>query len=194
MSVKREGNCSNPGHEASPRPTLVSELRRGNIFDSVQGPGPRLTIVFGHVGYNEMGPSWQAFRDSNPSLRDIGDPFESAASPLHVGSNAWLWFVPAGVNYGMADADLLARLDAILEWAKERSIRFVVTNGIRDVDHSTDKSANRASDDRRTAMLTKYLAERERVDRLQVALVSLNDVFVRYWATRTQGGGHVGRG
>lgn len=188
MPVKREESGSIPGHEADPRPTLVSALRRGNVFDSVRGPGPRLTIVFGHVGYNEMGPSWQAFRGSCPGLRDIGDPFESAESPLRLDSNAWLWFVPAGVNHGMADADLLARLDAILDWAKGNGVRYVVTNGIRDVDHGTDTTANRASDDRRTATLTKYMAERERADRLKVELISLNDVFVRYRATWTQGG------
>ena len=92
-------------------------------------------------------------------------------------------FVPAGANHGLTDADVLAKLDFILDWAKTRRIRFVVTNGVRDVDHGMDREANRASDDRRTAMLTNYMAKRERADRLQVELVSLNDVFVRYWVT-----------
>ena len=83
----------------------------------------------------------------------------------------------------MTDGDLLAKLDAILDWAKERRFRFVVTNGIRDVDHGMDRAANRASDDRRTSVLTKYLYRRERTDRMQVEVVSLNDVFIRYWAS-----------
>ncbi len=182
MPTKCETISPGPGHEASPRQTLVSELRQGNIFDSVHGPGPRLTIVFGHIGYNEMGPSWHAFRDSNPGVRNIVNPFEDTDLPLRLDPNTWLWFVPAGVNNGMTDTDLLAKLDAVLDWAREQGIRYVATNGIRDVDRSRDKGANRFSDDRRTAILTKYLAERERVDSLQVTLVSLNDVFVRYWA------------
>lgn len=83
----------------------------------------------------------------------------------------------------MTNGDLIDRLDAILDWAKERCIRFVVTNGILDVDHGKDTVANRASDDRRTSMLTQYLHMRQQADRIQVELVSLNDAFVRYWAT-----------
>jgi hypothetical protein len=158
-------------------------MRQGNIFDSVYGPGPRLTIVFGYVGYNELGPSWHSFRASNPALKDIDNPFDSDVSPLQLESNAWLWFVPSGANKGMTDDDLLARLDAILDWAKARRFRFVVTNGIRDVDHGMDRAANRASDDRRTSMLTKYLYRRERADRMQAEVVSLSDVFLRYWTT-----------
>ena len=162
---------------------VLSTLRQGNVFDSVHGPGPRLTIVFGHAGYNEMGSSWRRFRDSNSCLQGIDNPFDGVVSPLQLGSGTWLWFVPAGVNNGMTDGELIDRLDAILDWAKERCIRFVVTNGIRDVDHGRNRVANRASDDRRTSMLTQYLHRRQRADRIQVEVVSLNDVFVRYWAT-----------
>jgi hypothetical protein len=94
-----------------------------------------------------------------------------------------MWFVPAGSNHGLTDADLRAKLAFILDWAKTKRIRFVVTNGVRDVDHGKDRLANRSSDDRRTALLTNYMAQRERTDRLKVELVSLNDVFVRYWVT-----------
>lgn len=171
------------GSDSGPPVAPLSYMRRGNIFDSVRGPGPRLIIVFGYVGYNELGPAWHSFRDSNPVLKDIDNPFTDLASPLRLDSNVWLWFVPSGINKGMTDSDLLARLDAILDWAKERRFRFVVTNGIRDVDHGKDKAANRASDDRRTSMLTKYLFERERTDRIEVEVVSLSDAFIRYWTT-----------
>jgi hypothetical protein len=94
---------------------LLSNLRQGNVFDSAHGPGPRLTIVFGHVGYNEMGSSWRQFRDSNPCLQGIDNPFDGDVSPLQLGSDTWLWLVPAGVNNGMTDGDLIDRLDAILD-------------------------------------------------------------------------------
>lgn len=161
----------------------VLTMRQGNVFDSVHGPGPRLTVVFGHVGYNHMGSSWRQFRDCMPCLMGIDNPFDDIVSPLDLGSGNWLWFVPAGVNNGMTDGDLIERLDAILDWARESCIRVVVTNGIRDVDHGNDKAANRASDDRRTAMLTKYLHRRQSADCIEVEVVSLNDAFVRYWAT-----------
>jgi transposase len=98
-----------------------------------------------------------------------------------------MWFVPSGANKGMTNGDLLGRLDTIFAWCKERRIRFVVTNGIRDIDHSLYKAANRVSDDRRTSLLTKYLARRERADRMQVEVVSLTDVFVRYWTSWPEG-------
>ena len=171
------------GSDADPPVAPLSCMRRGNIFDSVRGPGPRLLIVFGHVGYNELGPAWYSFRESYPGLKDIDNPFDDVVSPLQLDAKTWLWFVPSGPNNGMTDSDLLARLDAVLDWAKERRFRFVVTNGIRDVDHCKDTAANRASDDRRTSMLTKYLFKRERTDRIEVEVVSLNDAFIRYWTS-----------
>jgi ABC-type uncharacterized transport system ATPase subunit len=81
---------------------------------------------------------------------------------------------------GPTDTALIAKLNEILAWAKENEIQFFATNGVRDVDHGTDSVANRASEDRRTAMLVMYFAERERVDQLKVELVSLNDVFIRH--------------
>ena len=86
-----------------------------------------------------------------------------------------------GCNNGLTDADLFSKLDFILDWAKQRRIRFVVTNGIRNVDHIPNRIANCASNRRRTALLTTYMAQRERADRLKVELVSLNDEFVRHW-------------
>lgn len=61
---------------------ILLTLRQGNVFDSVHGPGPRLTIVFGHVGYKEMGASWRQLCDSNPSLKGIDNPFDGDVSPL----------------------------------------------------------------------------------------------------------------
>jgi hypothetical protein len=183
MPACQQAGALDEGSASGPFVAPLSTMRQGNIFDSVYGPGPRLTIVFGYIGYNELGPAWHSFRDSNPALKEITNPFEGVVSPIQVGSNAWLWFVPSGPGKGMTDGDLLSALDAIFDWAKERRIRFVATNGIRDVDHGMDKTANRASDDRRTSMLTKYLFRRERADRIQVEVVSLSDVFVRYWTT-----------
>lgn len=183
MPTSRQRVVFVDGEECDARPAHLLTMRQGNIFDSVRGPGPRLTIVFGHVGFNEMGPSWRAFRDSNPCLKDIDNPFESIASPFRFDLNTWIWFVPSGPNRGMADGDLLALLDVILDWAKGRHVRCVVTNGIRDVDHGRDRVANRASDDRRTSMLTEYLNTRKRVGRMEVEVISLSGAFVRYWTT-----------
>lgn len=183
MPVMSEVTPAHSGNESCPRMSLVTEQRQGNVFDFVQGPGPRLTIVFGHIGYNFMECSWRDFRSTVQDLKHIKDPFAEIESPLQLDPSTWMWFVPAGSNRGLTDADLLAQLDFILDWAKTRRIQFVVTNGVRDVDHGMDRAANRASDDRRTAMLTTYMAQRERADRLKVELVSLNDVFVRYWVT-----------
>lgn len=183
MTILSEVKPAHCGNESYPRMSLVTEQRQGNVFDFVQGPGPRLTIVFGHIGYSAMASSWRDFQTTVPGLKDIKDPFGGVESPLQLDPSTWIWFVPAGSNHGLTDADLLAKLDFILDWAKTKRIRFVVTNGIRDVDHGMDGAANRASDDRRTAMLTSYMARRERADRLKVELVSLNDVFVRYWVT-----------
>lgn len=183
MPVMSEVTPADSGNESCPRMSLVTEQRQGNVFDFVQGPGPRLTIVFGHIGYNFMDCSWRDFRSTVPGLKNIKDPFGEIESPVQLDPSTWMWFVPAGSNHGLTDADLLAKLDFILDWAKARRIRFVVTNGVRDVDHGKDREANRASDDRRAALLTNYMAKRERADRLQVELVSLNDVFVRYWVT-----------
>lgn len=169
--------------ETGPNVAPLSHMRQGDIFDSVRGPSPRVTIVFGHVGYNQMGSSWCAFRDTNPALKDIDDPFVGVQSPLQLEQDTWLWFVPEGPNHGMSDDELIARLDVILDWAKQRRIKFIVTNGIRDTNHGRDSNLNRASDDRRTSLLTRYLYKRERSNRMQVEVVSRNDVFIRHWTS-----------
>ncbi len=181
MPVTSEAAASRLSDVLQPRMSRVSAHRQGNVFDSVHGPGPRLTIVFGHVGYNFMAPAWLEFRATVPGLEDVVNPFSEIESPFQLDSSTWLWLVPAERNNGLTDADLFAKLDFILDWAKQRRVRFVVTNGIRDVDHIPNRMANRASNRRRTAMLTTYMAQRERTDRLKIELVSLNDDFMRYW-------------
>lgn len=116
-------------------------------------------------------------------MKGIDDPFVTVQSPLQLEPDTWLWFVPEGPNHGMSDDELIARLEVILDWAKQRRIKFIVTNGIRDTNHGHDSNLNRTSDDRRTSLLTKYLYKRERSDRMQVEVVSRNDVFVRYWTS-----------
>ena len=141
MPVMSEATAARSSDVLQPRMARVTAHRQGNVFDSVHGPGPRLTIVFGHVGYNFMAPAWLEFRATVPGLEDVVNPFSEIESPLQLDSRTWLWLVPAGCNNGLTDADLFSKLDFILDWAKQRRIRFVVTNGIRNVDHIPNRIA-----------------------------------------------------
>jgi len=139
-----------------------------------------LAIVFGHIGFNEMREHWCPFAEAVPRLAHIQDPFsEIPEQPVNISPDKWLWFVPECENHGMTDENVLAALDAALDWARNAGINSVVTNGIPNTDHGHDTAANRRSDDQRAQFLVRYAADQEMAGDIRIELISLNDVFVR---------------
>jgi len=151
----------------------------GDIFTEATQGSYDLAVVFGHVGFNDMGSKWREFRRRYPTLANVRDPFTGfQAQPVLIDGEQWLWFVPEEQSHGMTDQRLIEVLERILEWCKKKGVRSVITNGISDVDHTGVTAHNRMSDDRRTGFLRDFLGQCEN-DELRFTLISLNDVFVR---------------
>ncbi len=156
----------------------MPELIQGNIFEILRER--QLAIIFGHIGFDQMGASWRAFQDVEQEVAQIRDPFtERPNDPLQLLSGPWLWFVPAQENQGMTEAELTAVLDRAFAWAREKGLSSVITNGISDIDHGRDTDRNRNSDDQRAQFLIHYSQEQERDGSVRITLISLNDIFVR---------------
>jgi hypothetical protein len=155
----------------------------GDIFRTARDEKYELAIVFGHLGYNELGQKWGEFVE-NSLWTGIKDPFLpgfAGKAQMYL-ENQWMWFVSAYSAYGMNDCDLVKNLDEALDWAKGRGLRRIITNGINQPGHGMNTIQNRASDDERTVFLVDYLTRREGDDGIGdgIALISLNDVFVRF--------------
>lgn len=151
---------------------------RGDIFDTLANR-PTLGIIFGKVGFSGLSASWGNFKQGNQALAHITDPFTQPQQPMPIGGNKWLWFILAGEDGGLGDAEFIQGLNNAFAWATAHGIRYVVTNGISDVGHSTNTEWNRLSDDRRTRLLVAYVVVRERETGIAVELTSMNDVFIR---------------
>ena len=165
--------------ELEGREKSMPTLNQGNIFERLQ-ENHAIAIVFGHIGFNEMGVRWRAFKNAEPTLTHIQDPFsEIPNEPRCIPTGQWLWFVPDQNNHGMPEEELETVLNRALSWAKNEGHRLIITNGISDTDHGTDTNANRYSDNQRAIFLIRYSQEKEREDSVKIELISLNDVFVR---------------
>lgn len=151
---------------------------QGDIFEAAARV--QLAIVFGHIGFNEMGQKWSYFAHNHPKLSDVRDPFtELGEFPVEWSSGHWLWFVPEKQNHGMTEAQLTNALDAALAWASRNQLTSVATNGVANADHGPDTVINRRSDERRAALLNDYATQAEQKYKFFIELISLNDIFVR---------------
>ncbi len=158
----------------------MPQYLQGNVFQAAMARKADLAIVFGHIGFNEMRPTWLAFRVNVPDWSHINDPFtELADEPHQCPQGHWLWFIPDQDNHGMTQGQLVETLDTILEWAGNEGLRTIITNGIADVDHGHNTEANRLSDDHRAEFLGQFMAGQEAARGFKVTLISMNDVFVR---------------
>lgn len=157
----------------------MPELKQGNIFDATQHDA-ELSVVFGHIGFNTLAVSWYDFQETSSIFYDVRDPFnELANEPIELPNGKWIWFIPAGDNHGLTEAQLEIVLDKVFVWASREHIKSVATNGIANIDHSTDTLANRESDKKRVEWLVNYTKSVEEKYGLSIQLISLNDVFLR---------------
>jgi hypothetical protein len=155
-------------------------LSQGDIFAASLEIECELTIVFGHIGFNEMSGFWQDFARTQPKLAHVRDPFsEIPGRPIEFQKRRWLWFVPEGENHGLTNSQLASVLQEALTWALDHSLKSVITNGIADTDHSQHTISNRSSDDARARFLIDLMSAYEREFDVTIGLISQNDIFVR---------------
>lgn len=154
---------------------------QGNIFDIALKVD--LTIVFGHIAFNDLGGTWLKFKQSHPQWEHINDPFlEFQHEPQAICEGRWIWFIPDETNGGMTDEQLAEVFHDIFGWATDLKIHRVATNGVPNIDHDPDfsqASANRISEDRRARFIFDNLKPYEKDKSVKVTLISLTDVFVR---------------
>jgi hypothetical protein len=162
---------------------------QGNIFDIALKVD--LTVVFGHIAFNDLGGSWLEFSHSHPRWKHINDPFlEFQQEPQAICEGRWIWFVPDETNGGMADEKLAEVFHDIFGWAAQSNIRRVATNGVPNIDHDPDfsrASANRISEDRRARFIFDHLQRYEKDNGVKITLISLTDVFFRNRPYRQSG-------
>lgn len=158
----------------------MPSLNQGDIFAFSVDQQCDLTIVFGHIGFNVMSGFWQDFAHTQPKLADVHDPFsELAGRPIEYQEGQWLWFVPFGENHGLTNSQLTAALTDALTWASGRGVKSVMTNGVANINHGTDTTANQVSDNDRAQFLIDFAATLEQQFEVTINLISANDVFVR---------------
>lgn len=155
----------------------MPKLSQGDIFEAASRV--QLAIVFGHVGFNEMGLHWFKFAARKSQLTYVRDPFaEIANRAVEWFPGRWLWFVAEQKNHGMTEMQLIAALDAALLWASQNAIVSIATNGIANINHGHKTEDNRRSDDQRVDVLIDYA--KSAVNRgFTIELISLSDAFTR---------------
>ena len=151
-----------------------------NIFNAINENRAELAIIFGHIGFNEMGPHWADFAQKIDTFAHVRDPFSGLAGrPVQIPGGSWLWFVAEQENHGIAQDALVRILDNIFTWVREKGIQSVITNGVADIDHGRSTEANRQSDDMRALFLIQAAGAREQASGISIELTSLSDVFIR---------------
>ncbi len=154
---------------------------QGDIFELA--PKFDLTVVFGHISFNDLGGTWLEFKRNHPKWLYIHDPFSAFGNqPQIFSDNHWIWFVPDDCNAGMSNDQVVEVFDAVFKWAAEMKLRRIITNGIRNIGHDPDyrqAAANRASDNSRALFLFNLLRSHEAGKAFKITLTSLTDVFIR---------------
>ena len=151
-----------------------------NIFNAINENRAELAIIFGHIGFNEMGPHRVNFAQQIDAFAHVTDPFSRMAGrPVQIPNGTWLWFVAEQENHGIAQDALVPILDHIFTWVQEKGIHSVITNGVANTDHGRTTDANRHSDDMRAQFLMQDASARERALGISIELTSLNNVFIR---------------
>jgi hypothetical protein len=163
-------------------------FKQGDIFSDCHSDEYGLAIVFGHLGYNFLRPTWENFSKKYANLSSIEDPFsQNANQPLEYRNGCWIIFIPDADRLlqrrGMTDEKLIETLSSSFEWASARAIKKIITNGIQNVDHAQSPlgatAINRDSDNRRTKFLIDIINQYEKTTGMALTLISLNDVFLR---------------
>ncbi len=157
----------------------MPRLLQGNIFDHVSDGGPlrRLVLVFGYIGFNEMGKHWVDFARGMPQFSEVEDPFASFEKPVQTG-RSWIMFVPVRDH---APANLVAgkMVDAVA-WSKTHSLNSIVTNGAGPaMPQGISNDDKRSLADTRGRWLLSLASELETTHSIQWTLTSLDDVFLR---------------
>ena len=159
---------------------------QGNIFDIALKVD--LTVVFGHIAFNDLGGTWLEFKRNYPRWGHIHDPFlEFHNKPQAICEGHWIWFVPDEHNGGMSFNLLAETLECIFEWASKANLHTIATNGVADIDHEHEHEheherispANQTSIHRRVRVLNELIDFHETSKGLEVKLISLSDVFIR---------------
>lgn len=154
---------------------VAPKLSQGNIFDAILEGRAELAVVFGHIGFNEMGVTWKAFCRISGKWEGV-DPFMSlSGTPQQYNERQWVTFVK---NHGMKDVDVLTELDKALMWCQRNNVQSIITNGIGDVVHGLVTSKNRSSDEVRARLLISYATKEQQRRNVKFELMSLNDVFI----------------
>ena len=154
--------------------------RQGDIFLSLADKPQGLMVVFGHTGFNFMGPKWWEFSKTVPEWAEITNPFEELQDgPHEFKPNKWAWFFSEERNHGMRSRVLARVLDEAVHWAHENKIITIATNGIANTDHGLVTVRNLASDDRRALEISRMAQQYEEGLGVEITLISLNNVFVR---------------
>lgn len=157
----------------------MPKYHQGDIFEIFNDDDFELAIVFGHTSFNFMGALWQKFKGDIPAWNEITDPFKSFRNtPQEYKVGKWFWFVSdreKEEKVGMSDSDIETKLKEIFFWAKDNNISRIITNGAGGI-YSEDKYQN---DNRRAVLLKNLIEKYEDELKLDVTLISLNDVFVR---------------
>lgn len=65
-----------------------------NIFSAINENRAELAIIFGRIGFNQMGPRWADFAQHIDAFAHVRDPFSRlAGTPVQIPNGTRLWFV-----------------------------------------------------------------------------------------------------
>jgi hypothetical protein len=155
---------------------------QGDIFTTALDGDYDLAVVFGQLGLNEMAQTWRNAQRQVPEWNNIEDPFTDRANePTEITPRKWFWFIHPEQNHGIDDNRLNVIFNHIFEWAQEKKLKRVITNGVSNIDKGMSTDANRASDDARVRLISSIMMNYENKG-FQVTLISLNDAYTRNFA------------
>ena len=148
---------------------------QGDMFEVGISGDYQFILIFGHMGFNELGAHWNNFKDGNRNFKNIGNPFDTLRAPTKF-DEKWIQFIAAQENHGMEDSTLEQKFRETFEWMEVHGLKKIITNGIMDTNHSTNTIENQENDDTRVKFIETICSQHPKLD---ITLISLNKVYLR---------------
>ena len=152
---------------------------KGDIFEVGFKERFDLIVVFWHVGLNFLRFYWDNFRSGHSSLAAIDDPFSDLGEKFteYASGGKYIVFVSEVKNNGMSDSDLSKAFKRVFEHGIKLGLKTVITNGVSNIDHSTNSAANALSNRNRVVFIRSLLSPYE-TNFKKIMLINLNDSFI----------------
>ena len=150
---------------------LTGDLLRDGVEEAYD-----LLLMFGPPQNSFWRHSWESFKARYPSLEKIETPFEELAEPFLLDDGKWIHCVQGN---SLDDAAFEAKLTAALDWAKEKGLSKIITNGSMPVKPPGNPPDHNSGIINERVKFIRDICSRPEYKYLHIALISFTTSFTR---------------